>query len=47
MVVCEFGTVPKGLIKGTGGVGNKTTSGDHPNCSIIKIGQNTKSPRDF
>ena len=33
---------------GTGGLGNKTTSGDHPNDSIIKIGQNTeKSPEDL
>ena len=32
---------------GTGGLGNKTMSGDHPNYSIIKIGQNTeKSLRD-
>ena len=28
--------------KGTGGVGNKRTSGDHPNYSMVKIGQNTK-----
>ena len=29
----------------TGGVGNKETSGDHPNYYIIKIGQNIeKSP---
>ena len=25
--------------KGIGGIGNKSTSGDHPNYSIIKIGQ--------
>ena len=31
-------TVTKGLIKGTGGLGNKKTSGDHPNYCIIKIG---------
>ena len=32
----------------TGGLGSKRTSGDHPNNSIIKIGQNTeKSPRDL
>ena len=32
----------------TGGLGNKRTSGDHPNYSIIKIGQNTeKSPGDL
>ena len=34
--------------KGTGGLGNKRTSGDHPNYSIIEIGQNTKkSPGDL
>ena len=27
---------------GTGGLGNKRTSGDHPNYSIIEIGQNTE-----
>ena len=33
---------------GTGGLGNKRTSGDHPNDNIIKIGQNTeKSPGDL
>ena len=32
-------------IKGTRGLGNKRTSGDHPNYSTIKNGQNTeKSP---
>ena len=32
----------------TGGLGNKRTSGDHPNKGIIKIGQNTeKSPGLF
>ena len=32
----------------TGGFGNKRKSGDHPNYSIIKIGQNTeKSPGDL
>ena len=32
----------------TVGLGNKRTSGDHPNDSIIKIGQNTeKSPGDL
>ena len=35
-------------IKGTGGLGNKRMSGDHPNYYIIKISQNTeKSPRDL
>ena len=34
--------------KGTGGLGNKRTSGDHPNYSIVEIGQNTeKSPGDL
>ena len=28
--------------KGTGRLGNKRTSGDHPNYNIIKIVQNTK-----
>ena len=33
---------------GTGGLGNKRTSGDHSNYSIIKNGQNTeKSPGDL
>ena len=36
------------IIKGTGGLGNKRTSGDHPTYYIIKNGQNTKkSPRDL
>ena len=31
---------------GTGGLGNKRTSGDHQNYSVVEIGQNTKtSPR--
>ena len=34
--------------KGTGGLGNKRMSGDHPNYSIIKIGQNAeRSPGDL
>ena len=33
---------------GTGGLGNKTTSGDHFNYSIVEIGQNyKKSPGDL
>ena len=33
---------------GTGGLGNKRTSGDYPNYFIIKIGQNTeRSPGDL
>ena len=34
--------------KGAGGLGNKRTSGDHPNYCITLIGQNTeKSPGDW
>ena len=33
---------------GTGGLGNKSTSGHYPNYSIVEIGQNTmKSPGDL
>ena len=33
---------------GTGGIRNNRTSGDHPNYSIVEIGQNTKkSPGDL
>ena len=39
---------PQRIGKGTGGIGNKRTSGDHLNYSIIKINQNTeKSPADL
>ena len=39
---------PQRIGKETGRLGNKRTSGDQPNYSIIKIGQNTaKSPRDL
>ena len=42
-----LGTIAKRFGTGTGGLGNKRTNGDHPNYSIIKIGQNTeKSPGD-
>ena len=30
------------IIKETGGLGNKRTSGEHPNYCIIEIGQNTE-----
>ena len=40
-------TVPQRLGKGTGRVGNRRMNGDHPNNSIVKIGQNIeKSPGD-
>ena len=32
----------KKICTGTGKLGNKRTSGDHPNYSIVEIGQNTK-----
>ena len=36
------------IIKGTGGLGNKSVSEDHPNNYIIENGQNTeKSPGDL
>ncbi len=36
------------MIKWTGGLGNKRTSGDHPNYSIIEINQDIEeSPRDL
>ncbi len=36
------------IIKGSGGLGNKRTSGENPNYSIIEIVQNTeKSPGDL
>ena len=36
------------IVKGTGGLGNKRTSGNHPNNYNIEIGQNTKeSPGDL
>ena len=39
---------PQMISKGIGRVGNKRTTGDHPEYSIIKIGQNTqKSPGDL
>ena len=45
IVIGALETIPKGLVKRAGRLGNERTSGDHPDCSIIKIGQNTeKSP---
>ena len=36
------------IIEGTGGLGNKRSSGEHPNYYIIEDGQNTeKSPGDL
>ena len=48
IVIGALGTDAEGLLKGTGGLGNKRTSGDHLNYCIIEIGQNTeKSPGDL
>ena len=48
IVTGVLGTVTKRICSGTGGFGNKEMSGDHPNYSIIKIGQYTeKSPGDW
>ena len=39
---------PQRIDKGTGRLGNKRISGDHPDYSIIKISQNReKSPEDL
>ena len=39
---------PQRLGKRVGKIGNRRTSRDHPNYSILKIGQNTdKSPGDL
>ena len=37
VVISALCTVTKGLKKGTGGLGNKRTSGDDPNYCIIEI----------
>ena len=45
IVIGAFGTVIKGLAQG---LGNKRTSRDPSNHSVVKIGQNTeKSPGNF
>ena len=36
IVIGVLGTVIKGLVKRTRGLGNKRTTGDNPNCSIAK-----------
>ena len=47
-VIPALGTVLKGLVKGAGRVANRRINRDHPNYSIVKIGQNTeKSPGDL
>ena len=48
IVIGAFGTVHQRIIKGTGGLGNKRTSGDHPNYYIIENGQNIeKTPGEL
>ena len=48
IVISELGTVTKRLLQRLEDLGNKRTSGDHPNYKIIEIGQNTKkSPGDL
>ena len=43
-----LGTITNCIGKGTGTLENKRSSRDHPDYSIIKIGQNTeKSPGDL
>ena len=43
-----LGTISKWLVKGTGRLRNKRTSGNHSNYCIIKISQNTeRSPEDL
>ena len=34
--------IHQSIDKGTGGLGNERTSGDHSDYSIVEIGQNTK-----
>ena len=46
IVIGALGTITKGTK--AGGLGNKRTSGDHSNYSIVEIRQNTeKSPGDL
>ena len=48
IIIGGLGTVARSSIKGSGELGNNRTSEDHPNCSIVEIGQNTeKSPGDL
>ena len=48
ILIGPLGTVTKRLVKRTLGLGNKRTSGEHPNYSIVEISQNTeKCPGDL
>ena len=44
IVIGALSTVTKSLLKG---LGNKRTSGDHPDNSIVEIGQNTEKSLGF
>ena len=49
-ISCSWGTrySHQKIDKETGGLENKRTSEDYPNCSIVEIGKNTeKSPGDL
>ena len=41
IVIGAFGSHQR-IIKASGGLGNRRTSGDHSNCNIIENGQNTE-----
>ena len=43
IVFGAFGTVPKGLERVTKRSGNQRKSRDHPDNSIVEIGQNTEN----
>ena len=48
IVIGAFGTVTKGIFKGTKGRGSWRTGWDHPDYSIVENGRNTeKSPEDL
>ena len=47
IVIGAHGTVTKGLLQITRGHGKNWPFGDHPNDSIIKIGQNTEESSGF
>ena len=48
IVIGAFGRVTKGLLKGTGGLGNNRKGGEHPNYYIVENSQSTeKSPGDL
>ena len=48
IAIGALGTVTKGIIKGSGGLGSWRTGRDYPNDSIAEDGQNTEtSPGDL